>query len=147
MSLKTRIQDDIKQAMRDRDQTRLGVLRMLSAALKQREVDERIELSDADVIAITEKLIKQRREAAEQFRKGGRAELAAAEDSEVLVLEPYLPPRMDAAELSALIDEIIAATGATQARDMGKVMGQLKPKIQGKADMGQVSQLVKQRLG
>ncbi len=146
MSLKTRIFEDIKTAMRGREAARLSVLRMLSAAIKQREVDERVELDDADVLAIVEKLIKQRRDAASQFREGGREELAEQETAEAELLEGYLPPRMDEAELTALIDELIAATGAAGPRDMGKVMAQLKPRIQGRADMGQASQLVKQRL-
>ena len=147
MSLRERISADIKEAMRSRRTDELTTLRMLSAALKQREVDERVTLADADVLAIVEKLIKQRRDAAKQYRDGGRPELAEAEDAEAALLGCYLPPQLDEATLTALIDEIIAASGAQGPRDMGKVMGQLKPKVQGQADMGEVSRLVKSRLG
>lgn len=146
MSLRAQIQDDIKQAMRAREQDKLATLRLLSAAIKQREVDERVELDDADVLAIVEKLIKQRREAARQFVDGGRPELAQAEEAEAALLEVYLPPQLDEAAIAAAIDEAVAATGATGMADMGKLMGQLKPRLQGQADMALVSKLVKARL-
>lgn len=146
MSLRAQIQDDIKQAMRAREQGKLATLRLLSAAIKQREVDERVELDDADVLAIVEKLIKQRREAARQFVDGGRPELAQAEEAEAALLEVYLPPQLDEAAIAGAIDEAVAATGAAGMADMGKVMGQLKPRLQGQADMAVVSKLVRARL-
>ncbi|MGB1580885.1 MAG: GatB/YqeY domain-containing protein [Nevskiales bacterium] len=146
MSLKERITADVKDAMRAKDKARLTTLRLLQAAIKQREVDERIELDDAAVLAIVEKQIKQRREAAQQFTDAGREELAQAEQAEIAVFEPYLPEQLSEAEVDAAIEEAIAATGASGMADMGKVMGQLKPQLQGKADMGQVSGLVKARL-
>ncbi len=146
MSLRARIQDDIKQAMRAREQDKLATLRLLSAAIKQREVDERVELADADVLGIVEKLIKQRREAAKQYVDGGRPELAQAEEAEAALLEVYLPPQLDEAAIAGAIDEAVAATGAAGMADMGKVMGQLKPRLQGQADMAVVSKLVRARL-
>lgn len=146
MSLRVQIQDDVKSAMRAREQDKLATLRMLSAAIKQREVDERVELGDADVLAIVEKLIKQRREAAKQYLDGDRPELAASEEAEAAILAVYLPPQLDEAALNALIDACVEATGASGPQDMGKVMGQLKPQVQGQADMSLVSQLVKARL-
>ncbi len=146
MSLRAQIQDDIKQAMRAREQGKLATLRLLSAAIKQREVDERVELDDADVLAIVEKLIKQRREAARQFVDGGRPELAQAEEAEAALLEVYLPPQLDEAAITAAIDEAVSASGASGMADMGKVMGRLKPRLQGQADMALVSKLVKARL-
>ncbi len=146
MSLRARIQDDIKQAMRAREQDKLATLRLLSAAIKQREVDERVELADADVLGIVEKLIKQRREAAKQYVDGGRPELAQAEEAEAALLEIYLPPQLDEAAIAGAIDEAVAATGAAGMADMGKVMGQLKPRLQGQADMAVVSKLVRARL-
>ncbi len=146
MSLRARIQDDIKQAMRAREQDKLATLRLLSAAIKQREVDERVELADADVLSIVEKLIKQRREAAKQYVDGGRPELAQAEEAEAALLEVYLPPQLDEAAIAGAIDEAVAATGAAGMADMGKVMGQLKPRLQGQADMAVVSKLVRARL-
>ena len=145
-SLKSRIQDDIKTAMRARDKDRLGVLRMVSAALKQKEVDERRELEDADVLSIVEKLIKQRRDAAEQYDSGGRPELAEAERAEVEIIAGYLPEQVSDEELDALVAAAVAASGATSMRDMGKVMGQLKGELQGRADMSAVSQKVKAAL-
>lgn len=146
MSLRERLSADIKEAMRARRSAELTTLRMLSAAIKQREVDERSELGEADILGIVEKLIKQRRDAASQFRDGGREELAATEDTEAEWLARYLPPQLDESQLQALIDEVVAASGAEGPRDMGKVMGQLKPRVQGQADMGAVSALVKARL-
>lgn len=146
MSLKQRIATDVKDAMRAKDKARLTTLRMLQAAIKQREVDERIELDDAAVLAIIEKQIKQRREAAQQYSDAGRDELAQAELAEISIIEPYLPEQLSGAEIDAAIEQAIEATGASGMADMGKVMGQLKPQLQGKADMGQVSGRVKARL-
>lgn len=147
MALKQQILDDIKTAMRAGDKDRLGVLRMLSAAIKQREVDERIELDDAQTLAVVEKMIKQRKESAEQYTTGGRAELAEKELAEIATLKQYLPEQLSDAEIDALIEETIAATGASGIKDMGKVMGELKPRVQGRADMGEVSKKIKARLG
>ncbi|HFQ92128.1 MAG TPA: GatB/YqeY domain-containing protein [Chromatiales bacterium] len=146
-NLKARIQDDMKAAMRSKDSRRLGVIRMILAALKQKEVDERIELDDAQVIAILGKMLKQRRDSLSQFESAGRQDLVEQEAFEIGVIETYLPPALDEGELATLIDEAIASSGASSARDMGKVMGLLKPRIQGRADMGQVSRMVKERLG
>ena len=146
MSLKTRVQDDMKAALRAREAARLSALRLLIAAIKQREVDERIELDDAGVVQAVEKLVKQRRDAAEQYDKAGRAELAAAERFEVEVLSAYLPAAMEAAELDAAIDAAVAESGATGAADMGKVMGLLKARVAGRADMTEVSRRVRARL-
>jgi len=132
--------------MRAKDSARLSTLRLLTAAIKQREVDERIELDDAAVLAVIEKMIKQRRESVAQFEKGGRADLADAEKAEIELLSAYLPAQMGDAEIQKEIDAVIAATGASGAKDMGKVMGALKAKLAGKADMGKVSTLVKVRL-
>ena len=145
-ALKARITDDMKSAMREKDKARLGTIRMLTAAIKQREVDERIELTDADVVAIVEKLVKQRREAEKQYRDGNRPDLADQEASEAELLTAYLPEQLGDDELAALIDEAVAATGAESMRDMGKVMGWLKPKVAGRADMGQLSATIKGRL-
>lgn len=147
MALKQQILDDIKTAMRAGDKDRLGVLRMLSAAIKQREVDERIELDDAQTLAVVEKMIKQRKESADQYTAGGRAELAEKELAEIEILKHYLPEQLSDAEIDALIEETIAATGASGIKDMGKVMGELKPRVQGRADMGEVSKKIKARLG
>jgi len=147
MSLKEKIKADIKQAMRDKNELRLGTLRMLSAAIQRREVDERIELEDSQVIAVIEKLVKQGRESIEQYVKGGRQELADKESAEIAVFQAYLPQQLGEAEIDKLITEAIAGTGATSVKDMGKVMGVLKPQLQGRADMGQVGGKVKARLG
>ena len=146
MSLKAQLQDDMKSAMRTRDKERLGVLRLLMAAIKQREVDERIELDDADVLAVLEKMIKQRRDAETQYRDADRPELADAEAAEITVLEHYQPAQLSEAEIDAAIDQAIADSQAESMRDMGKVMGVLKPKLQGQADMAVVSQRLKTRL-
>lgn len=146
MSLRDDILADIKSAMRAREQSKLATLRMLSAAIKQREVDERIELTDADVLALVEKLIKQRREAASQFDQGGRDDLSAKELAEAEILSVYLPPQLDDAAIDAAVTQAIAEAGAESPRDMGKVMGLLKGRLQGQADMGQVSQRVKAKL-
>lgn len=147
MPLKQQILDDIKAAMKAGEKEKLGVLRMLSAAIKQREVDERIDMDDTQTLAVVEKLIKQRRESIKQYTDAGREELAAKEAAEIEILEPYLPEQLSEAELDALIDKAIQSTGASEMRDMGKVMGQLKPELQGRADMGAVSAKVKARLG
>lgn len=147
MSLKDRIQQDMKDAMRAKDKERLGTIRLILAAIKQREVDERIELDDAQVTAVLDKMAKQRRESISQFEQAGRDDLIAKENSELDVILPYLPEQLGEDELTALISEVIEATGASSIRDMGKVMGQLKPKVQGRADMGAVSALIKSRLG
>jgi uncharacterized protein YqeY len=146
MSIKDRIQQDMKDAMRAKDKARLGTIRLILAAIKQREVDERIELSDEQVIVVLDKMAKQRRESISQFEQAGRDDLIAQENLELDIIQPYLPEALDEAELNALIDAAMAATGASSIKDMGKVMGQLKPKIQGRADMGAVSALIKSRL-
>ena len=147
MALKDRITEDMKTAMKAGAKERLGTIRLALAAIKQREVDERITLDDAQVLAVLEKMIKQRREAIIQFQTGGRADLVAKETAEIGVLQGYLPAQMSEAELDALIAESIAASGATSVKDMGKVMALVRPKAQGRADMGQVSARIKQKLG
>ncbi len=146
MSLKDRITEDMKNAMRAGDKERLATIRLTLAAIKQREVDERIQLDDSQVLAAIEKMIKQRKEAIAQFETGGRADLVAKETAEIAVLQGYLPAQMSAVEIDALIAEAIAATGATTIKDMGKVMGVVKSKAQGKADMGSVSARIKAKL-
>jgi len=136
----------MKAAMRAKDAARLSAIRLILAAIKQREVDERIELDDAAVVGVIEKMIKQRRESIAQFEKGGRADLADAEKAEVQVLSAYLPAQMSDVEIQKEIDSVISTTGAAGAKDMGKVMGALKSRLAGKADMGRVSALVKARL-
>jgi uncharacterized protein len=147
MALKERITEDMKTAMRAAEKERLGTVRLLLAAIKQREVDERITLDDAQVLAVIEKMIKQRREAITQFETGGRSDLVAKESAEIGVLQGYLPTQLTAAEIDALIAEAIAATGAASIKDMGKVMGFVRPKAQGRADMGALSARIKQKLG
>jgi len=147
MSLKDKIKDDVKQAMRDKNESRVSALRMLNAAIQRREVDERIQLDDAQVTAVIEKLIKQSREAVEQFEKGGRLELADKERGEIAIWQIYLPQQLSDAEIDGLIAAAVATTGATSAKDMGKVMGVLKSKVQGRADMGKVGAKVKTILG
>ncbi len=146
-ALKDRITADMKTAMREKDKERLATIRMLTAAIKQREVDERIELTDDDVIAIVEKLVKQRREAEAQYRAGDRADLADQEASEAALLADYLPEQLDDAEIDQLVDDAVTATGAESMRDMGKVMGMLKPKVAGRTDMSALSAKIKARLG
>ncbi len=146
MSLKLRISDDIKAAMKAREQHRLGVLRMLSAAIKQREVDDRIELSDADVIALVEKQIKLRKEAAVQFEAGGRPDSAQAERAEIDVLAVYLPQALTAEEVESIIRQAMTQTGAAGPQDMGKVMAAVKPQVAGRTDMGALSAKIKQLL-
>jgi uncharacterized protein YqeY len=147
MTLKARITEDMKAAMRAGEKDRLSCIRMLQAGIKQREVDERIELDDAQVLAVIDKMIKQRKESVAQFEAGNRADLVAKESAEIALLSGYLPPQLDAAELDKLIREAIASTGAASMKDMGKVMGVLKPKVQGRADMGALSGRIKSALG
>ena len=146
MSLKNQITEDMKSAMKAGDKDRLKVVRLILAAIKQVEVDQRVELDDAGVLAVLNKMVKQRRDSVEQFEKGDREDLAAIERAEIEVLEQYLPEQLSADDLAALVDEVIAATGAESIRDMGKVMGQIKAKAAGRADMGAVSATVKERL-
>ncbi len=145
--LKQRLSADMKQAMRDKDKPRLGVVRLALAAIKQREVDERTELDDAQVLAVLDKMVKQRRDAVRQYEEAGRQDLADQEAYEISVLQTYLPKALSETELDALIDEAIAASGASSMKEMGKAMGILKPKVQGRADMGAVSAKLKARLG
>ena len=147
MSLKARITEDMKAAMRSGERDRLSCIRMLQAGIQQREVDERIELDDAQVLAVIDKMIKQRRESVTQFQAGNRADLVAKESAEIELLTGYLPAQLSASELDALIKEAIAATAATSMKEMGKVMGWLKPKVQGRADIGALSARIKAALG
>ncbi len=144
--LQQRINDDVKTAMRSKDKDRLGVLRLITAAFKQKEVDERIELDDTMVLAIMNKMTKQIRDSIDQFEKAGRDDLAAKEAFELEIIQEYLPAQLTEDEISQIIAESIEASGAESAKDMGKVMGLLKPRLQGRADMGKVSGLVKQQL-
>lgn len=146
MLLKERITEDMKTAMRAKDSERLGTIRMLQAAIKQREVDERITLDDAQVLAVVEKMIKARKEAIEQFRSAGRDDLVDKEGREITVLQPYMPEQLSAAELDALVASAIAATGASTVKDMGKVMGLIKQQAAGRADMATVGALIKAKL-
>ncbi len=147
MSLKARITEDMKAAMRAGEKDRLSCIRMLQAGIKQREVDERVTLGDADVLAVIDKMIKQRKESVVQFEAGKRADLVAKESAEIAVLSSYLPAQLDAADLDAMIKDAIAATSAASMKDMGKVMGVLKPKVQGRTDMGALSARIKSALG
>jgi uncharacterized protein len=147
MALKDRITEDMKSAMRAGEKERLGTIRLALAAIKQREVDERITLDDTQVLAVLEKMIKQRREAITQFASGGRADLVARENAEISVLQHYLPAQLNDAELDALIAQAIATTGAVSMKDMGRVMAVVKPQAQGRAAMGAVSARIKQKLG
>jgi uncharacterized protein len=147
MALKDRLTEDMKTAMRAADKERLGTVRLALAAIKQREVDERIALDDGQVLAVLEKMIKQRREAITQFQSGGRADLVSKETAEIAVLQQYLPAQMSESEIDALIREAIQATGAASIKDMGKVMAAVKPKAQGRTDMGALSARIKQKLG
>lgn len=146
MSLKDQISNDVKAAMKAKEAQRLGALRMLQAAIQRKEVDERVDLDDAAVLSMVQKTIKQSRDAVDQFEKGGRQDLADKEKADIAVWEAYLPQQMSADEIDKLVAEAIAETGAESVKDMGKVMGILKPKIQGQADMGQVSGMVKAKL-
>jgi uncharacterized protein YqeY len=147
MTLKERITEDMKTAMRSGEKDRLAVIRLLQAAIKQREVDERITLDDTQVTSVLEKMIKQRKESIAAFEKGARADLVAKESAEIVVLQPYLPAQLGEAELDALIAEAIASTGAASIKDMGKVMGIVKGKAAGRADMGAVGARIKAKLG
>jgi uncharacterized protein len=147
MTLKERITEDMKTAMRSGEKDRLAVIRLLQAAIKQREVDERIVLDDAQITSVLEKMVKQRKESIVAFEKGARADLVAKETAEIAILQPYLPAQMSEAELDALIAEAIASTGAASIKDMGKVMGVVKAKAAGKADMGAVGARIKAKLG
>jgi uncharacterized protein YqeY len=147
MSLKDTIIEDMKAAMRAGDKDRLKVVRLIMAAMKQIEVDQRTELDDTAVLGVLAKMVKQRRDSVEQFKKGGREDLAAIELAEIVVLEGYLPEQLNDAEIKTLVDEAITATGAESIRDMGKVMGQIKAQAAGRADMGAVGAMVKARLG
>jgi len=152
MSLKQRLTDDMKAAMKSGDRHSLGVIRLANAAIKQKEVDEpragneRAELDDAQVLAVLEKMVKQRRDSVGQYEAAGREDLAAVERDEIVVIERYLPAKLDEAEVIAAIDAAIAETGASSPADIGKLMGVLKPKLAGQADMGLVSKLARQRL-
>jgi len=147
MSLKARITEDMKAAMRAGEKDRLSCIRMLQAGIQQREVDERIELDDAQVLSVIDKMIKQRRESVAQFQAGNRADLVAKESAEIELLTGYLPAQLSATELDVLIKEAIAATTATSMKEMGKVMGWLKPKVQGRTDIGALSARIKAALG
>jgi uncharacterized protein len=146
LELKARINEDVKNAMRAGEKGRLGVLRMLTAAIKQREVDERIQLDDAQTLSVLEKMIKQRRESIAQFEAGGRADLVARENAEMQLLAAYLPAQLSDAELDALIAQAVTSTGAASIKDMGKVMGLIKVQAAGKADMGKVGAKIKAML-
>ncbi|WP_293644702.1 GatB/YqeY domain-containing protein [Thiolapillus sp.] len=145
-ALKDRITGDMKAAMKGGDKARLGVIRLILAATKQIEVDERIELDDARVLSVLDKMVKQRRDSITQYENAGRTELADQEKFEIGIIQEYLPEQLDETEIAALIDEAIKATGASSMKDMGKLMGMLKPKLQGRADMGAVSAQIKQKL-
>ncbi len=147
MSLKDRILQDVKDAMRAKDKPRLATLRLITAAIKQIEVDKRIELDDEQLLSVLDKMCKQRRESITQFEKAGRDDLIAQEVSELDIIQTYLPEQLSDTEIAGLIDAAMTATGASSIKDMGKVMGQLKPKLQGRADMGAVSAMIKTKLG
>ena len=147
MSLKQQLTDDMKAAMKGGEKDRLGVIRLVNAAIKQREVDERIVLDDAQVLAVLEKMLKQRKDSVTQYEAAAREDLAAVERYEIGVIQAYLPAQLSAAEVEAIVVKAIADSGAASAKDMGKVVGLIKPQVAGRADMGQISQLVKQKLG
>ncbi|WDS34788.1 GatB/YqeY domain-containing protein [Pseudoxanthomonas sp.] len=146
MSLKAQLTDDMKTAMKAGEKDRLGVIRLINAAIKQREVDERIELDDAAVLAVLEKMVKQRKDSVSQFEAANREDLAAIERAEIVFIDAYLPAKLDEAAINVAIDAAIAQTGASSPADMGKLMGVLKPQLAGQADMGLVSKLIKQKL-
>ena len=146
-SLTARINDDVKAAMKAKDKPRLGVLRLITAAIKQREVDEQITLNDEQVLAVLEKMVKQRKDSITQYEKAGRDELAQQEAFEIAIIQDYMPEQLSDAEIDALIAEAISSSGAESMKDMGKVMGLLKPKLAGRADMGAVSGKIKAKLG
>ena len=145
-TLKSQIQADMKSSMKSGDKSRLGVIRLMLSAIKQVEVDERIELDDNRITAVLDKMAKQRRESITQFDKAGRDDLSEIEQSELEIIQEFLPEALSEAEINDLVEQSIASTGAASIKDMGKVMGMLKPQLQGRADMGQVSQLIKSRL-
>lgn len=147
MSLREQINEDMKAAMKARESEKLAAIRLLQAALKQKEVDERITLTDADILAILDKMVKQRKDSIDQYKAGNRPDLVAKEEFELSVLGTYMPQPLSEAEINSLIDKIIAETGAAGAKDMGKVMNALRPQVAGRADMGKLSGLVKSRLG
>ncbi|HEY0178881.1 MAG TPA: GatB/YqeY domain-containing protein [Dokdonella sp.] len=147
MTLKERLAEDMKAAMKGGDKPRLGAIRLINAAIKQREVDERIALDDAQVLAVLEKMLKQRRDSITQYESAGREDLAAAERFEVAVIQDYLPAQLGEAELDAIVTKAIADASAASAKDIGKVVGLVKPQVAGRADMGQVSALIKRKLG
>lgn len=146
MTLREKIFDDMKTAMKARASEKLAAIRLLQSALKQKEIDERVELTDELVLAIIEKMLKQRRDSIEQFTAGNRLDLVAKEEFEVGVLSAYMPQQLSDAEITIILDQVIADTGANSARDMGKVMNELRPKVAGRADMGKLSAVVKARL-
>jgi uncharacterized protein len=147
MSLKQQLTDDMKTAMRGGEKDRLGVIRLILAAIKQREVDERIQLDDAQTLSVLEKMLKQRKDSVTQYAAAGREDLADVERAEMVVIEGYMPAKLSDAEIESLIDAAIAETGASSAKDMGKVVGVVKGKVAGRADMGQVSARIKAKLG
>ncbi|MCQ1059033.1 GatB/YqeY domain-containing protein [Photobacterium sp. DNB23_23_1] len=147
MTLIERLKDEQKTAMKAKDKPRLGTIRLVMAAIKQREVDEKITLTDDDVLAVLTKMVKQRRDSVAQYEAANRQDLADVELAEITVLEEFMPQPLTDDEVAALLDEAIATTGAASMQDMGKLMGVLKPQVQGRADMGKVSQLVKAKLG
>jgi len=146
-SLKLQIQNAMKDAMRAREKVQLGVIRLIMAAIKQREVDERIELNDEQVTLVIDKMIKQRRESISQFDAAGRDDLSAVENAELVILQTFMPEPLSEDDVRALIEKAMKDTGAASLKDMGKVMGLIKPQAQGKADMGVISKLIKERLG
>ncbi len=145
-SLKPQLTDDMKSSMKSGDKHRLGVVRLILAAIKQIEVDERIELDDTRILAVLDKMVKQRRESIAQYARAGREDLVAVEEAEIVIIQEYLPAALSEAEINALVEQSIEATGAASIKDMGKLMGVLKPQLQGRADMGKVSELIKSRL-
>jgi hypothetical protein len=147
MSLKAQISDDMKTAMRAKDSVRLGAIRLLQAAIKQREVDERIELDDGNVIAVIEKMLKQRRDSIAAYESANRHDLADVEKFEVTVLQTYLPQQLTEDEIKAILEKVVVESGAAGIKDMGKVMAEIKPLVAGRADMGKISGLIKTRLG
>jgi len=147
MSLKAQISEDMKTAMRAKDSVRLGAIRLLQAAIKQREVDERVELDDSNVIAVIEKMLKQRRDSIAAYESANRHDLADVEKFEVTVLQTYLPQQLTEDEIKAILEKVVVDTGAAGIKDMGKVMAEIKPLVAGRADMGKISGLIKTRLG
>ena len=145
--LKAQIIDDMKAAMKGGEKARLGVIRLITAAIKQREVDERIELDDEQVLIVLDKMVKQRRDSIKQYTDAGREDLAAIEEAEVEIIQAYLPAALSEDEIASIVEAAIAQTGASSMADMGKVMGIVKPQVQGRGDMGAVSGIVKQKLG